>query len=484
MYTARVVDGPEADAAGGNRDRVATPRCKSFSNSKPSASPISTGPRSTSYELHTRPVRVRLFYRDGNRQFPASREMKIPVRYVLGRYVDDSVECFLTDYDIVFHCPAMRELPQLIDEAVRNAAAQIGSRELVAATPPADSELRIVRVRLKERRFQLDSDTDRRLGDRCRSGGQNATQTQDRRRSSIATTKSAKLLDGDEGCQRDVGGHRRLRQNHHHQTCCRPSPSRRPSDRQSHWGNPPPPPLVWESSAENLIAGMQYLGEWEQRLEQVIAQLEAIGGVLFLSSQIDLVRLGGTQPTDSLAAFLMPYVRRGEMRLITETTPDELDAARRLLPGWAECFQILRVAAADTSADPRYCRDDVAGCRPQSSDRRGGHSGRDRRHDCFAQFMPYQSPPKGVVQLIADVIEETTRQSTSAPVNRIARQRPRGSAAADGRWSAAGRSASPADSHVIDRRAFHQVDGIARSHVARLTDTAQHSKSSNGWSRT
>ena len=41
-------------------------------------------------------------------------------------------------------------------------------------------------------------------------------------------------------------------------------------------GNAPPPPLVWESSAENLIAGMQYLGEWEQRLEQVIAQLDAI----------------------------------------------------------------------------------------------------------------------------------------------------------------------------------------------------------------
>ena len=178
LYTARVVDGPQADVAASTAAEAMSLVHK-FLKQQALREPYQYWPRIDKYELHNTTVRVRLFYRDGNRQFPASREMKIPVRYVLGRYVDDSVECFVTDYDIVFHCPAMRELPQLIDEAVRNAAAQIGSRELIAATPPpSGSELRIVRLRLKEAQLPAGSRSDGCVGDRCRSGGQDGSQTQ------------------------------------------------------------------------------------------------------------------------------------------------------------------------------------------------------------------------------------------------------------------------------------------------------------------
>ncbi len=471
LYTARVVDGPEADAAGRTASESYT-AVQKFLKQQAVREPYQYWPKIDRYELHHTSVRVRLFYRDGNRQFPASRELKIPVRYVLGRYVDDSVECFLTDHDIVFHCPAMRELPQLIDEAVRNIAAQIGSRDLVAATPPADSELRIVRVRLKERRFQLDSDTT----DALTIVADPVVKTQRKRRSTpikhrddevarllTAMKDASVMLVGPPGCGKTTITKLAAAR---HQAAARAS--------AKSLGNSPPPPLVWESSAENLIAGMQYLGEWEQRLEQVIAQLEAIGGLLLVQSQIDLVRLGGTQPTDSLAAFLMPYVRRGEVRLITETTPDELDAARRLLPGWVECFQLLRVEPlthqqtrdiAETMLQDaaRNHRIDVAGTAAETAAR------------LFAQFMPYQSPPKGVVQLIADVIEQTTRQSTSAPSTGSPGSDhgnlpvPTGSQQQPGTQQP---ERSAADSHVIDRRAFHQINGTARRHVARLADTA------------
>lgn len=157
LYVARVVDGPSADICATTASE-AFGHVQRFLKHQARKEPYQYWPTIEEFDLRHGSTKVRLFYKDGKRQFPASRELKIPVRYVIGNYVDDSVECFLVDYDIVFHCPAKRELHQLIDEAVRGAAARIDSRELAAATPPTESELRIVRVRVRERKVHMDSE--------------------------------------------------------------------------------------------------------------------------------------------------------------------------------------------------------------------------------------------------------------------------------------------------------------------------------------
>ena len=415
LFTARVIDGPEADATGATAAE-SFESVRSYLRKQGEREPDQYWPKIETYELHTASVRVRLFYRDGNRQFPASREMKVPVRYVLGRYVDNSVECFLPDYDIVFHCPAIRELPQLIDEAVRGAAAQIGSRDLAAATPPQQSELRLARVRLKESRAELDCgliETLSIVADPVFKQQRKRKSTAARHRDDevdnlISTmTEASVLLVGPSGSGKTTVAHLAAAR---HQLSARLTAKAE--------GRMPPPPLVWQSSAENLIAGMQYLGEWEQRLEHVIAELESISGILLISSLIDLVRLGGSQPSDSLAAFLMPYVRRGEVRLVAETTADELDASRRLLPGWAECFQILNVdpLSHDQTRDiaDTMLKDAARNHRIEVE-----QSASETATRLFAQFLPYQSPPRGVVQLLHDAIERTRRSAPRTASNRI-----------------------------------------------------------------
>ena len=89
---------------------------------------------------------------------------------------------------------------------------------------------------------------------------------------------------------------------------------------------------------------MKFLGEWEERLESVIDELSDIDGVLCAENLLDLVRYGGREPNESLAAFLVPYLERGEIRIVCEATPAELDACRRLLPNFAAQFQIARLA--------------------------------------------------------------------------------------------------------------------------------------------
>ncbi len=103
----------------------------------------------------------------------------------------------------------------------------------------------------------------------------------------------------------------------------------------------------WLTSGSRLIAGMQYLGQWQERLEYVIAEIASIDGVLCIEGLRDLLRFGGDGPNASLAAFLAPYVASRHVRLVVEATPDEVAACRRLLGGFVELFVAVHLPAFD-----------------------------------------------------------------------------------------------------------------------------------------
>jgi ATP-dependent Clp protease ATP-binding subunit ClpC len=113
-----------------------------------------------------------------------------------------------------------------------------------------------------------------------------------------------------------------------------------------HPGSPP----LWQSSAARLVAGMRYLGEWEERLELVLQELTRVQGCLCLDSLVALVQTGGSDPTGSIAAFLVPWLEEGEIQLVVEATQDEWIAAQRLLGNFVDLFQVLRVEPLAESA--------------------------------------------------------------------------------------------------------------------------------------
>jgi len=103
------------------------------------------------------------------------------------------------------------------------------------------------------------------------------------------------------------------------------------------------PHCFWFTNGHRLIAGMQYLGQWEKRGEEVVKELAGIKGVLCVENLLDLIQIGGRGPHDSIAAFLAPYLRREELRLIAETTPAELDTCRRLMPSFVDLFHPFKI---------------------------------------------------------------------------------------------------------------------------------------------
>ena len=99
----------------------------------------------------------------------------------------------------------------------------------------------------------------------------------------------------------------------------------------------------WRGNGGRMIAGMQYLGEWEERCEGFVRQLGALEGLFCAENLLELAQVGGQGPDDSVAAFLLPCLQQGELRMVAEATPAEVEACRRLLPGLLDVFQVLPV---------------------------------------------------------------------------------------------------------------------------------------------
>jgi ATP-dependent Clp protease ATP-binding subunit ClpC len=96
----------------------------------------------------------------------------------------------------------------------------------------------------------------------------------------------------------------------------------------------------WRINSQRITASTKYLGEWEEQVESLIDELKSANGTLWVEDIIQLARSGGTGPEDSVAAFIQPFIERGELQLVGEITPTQLESLRRILPGFAENFQI------------------------------------------------------------------------------------------------------------------------------------------------
>jgi ATP-dependent Clp protease ATP-binding subunit ClpC len=160
---------------------------------------------------------------------------------------------------------------------------------------------------------------------------------------------------------------------------------------------------------------MRYLGQWEERCERVIEEVAGLPGVLCVESLLDLVRTGGTGPLDSIAAFLVPYLQRGELRLAGECTPAELDACRRLLPGFADLFPVLRVEPFDRAAALTVL-DRTAARHAQNFGVEVAPGVSDRVHHLFRRFAPYNAFPGPAVGFVRDLCERHARTARGRPL--------------------------------------------------------------------
>jgi ATP-dependent Clp protease ATP-binding subunit ClpC len=111
-----------------------------------------------------------------------------------------------------------------------------------------------------------------------------------------------------------------------------------------------PPTRLFATSADRVVAGMVYLGQWQERCLSLVEELAHEGDLLYLDRLLPVL---AAQPDGtSIADLIGPAVAGGEISLIAECTPAELERARRLAPDFVERFQIVRLSPAAPDAMP------------------------------------------------------------------------------------------------------------------------------------
>ncbi|MEZ4369466.1 MAG: AAA family ATPase [Polyangiaceae bacterium] len=105
-------------------------------------------------------------------------------------------------------------------------------------------------------------------------------------------------------------------------------------------------PRLLETSMDRLLAGMMYLGMWQERVYKLISELTDEHAWLYLGSLAEIVQrsIDGS----SIAQMLAPVAIKGQLPLIFEATPEEYAAAKLTAPALINRLKVLRVEPPDT----------------------------------------------------------------------------------------------------------------------------------------
>jgi ATP-dependent Clp protease ATP-binding subunit ClpC len=104
---------------------------------------------------------------------------------------------------------------------------------------------------------------------------------------------------------------------------------------------------LWATSADRIVAGMVYLGMWQQRCLAIVKELEGGSDVLFIDRLADAMApmSDGAAITDLMA----PAILAGELSLFAECDEAELVRARQRNPALLDAMRVVRVPEASAA---------------------------------------------------------------------------------------------------------------------------------------
>lgn len=101
-------------------------------------------------------------------------------------------------------------------------------------------------------------------------------------------------------------------------------------------------PRIWSTSADRILAGMIYLGMWQERCIEMVRELSHEGDWLYVGQLSGILQR--QSDGSSIADLLLPALRAREISLIAECHPEEVEELRRRAPALLDCLEPLRVA--------------------------------------------------------------------------------------------------------------------------------------------
>jgi ATP-dependent Clp protease ATP-binding subunit ClpA len=270
------------------------------------------------------------------------------------------------------------------------------------ADEPENSRLEVVEVELEEGRSRDDFDDDGGGGDgvleelgvdlTLREGGRFDVREELVQRvleTLAASDRSSVLLVG----PRDVGKTALV-----HELARRIAAGSAPSPLQGR--------RVWRVSANELIAGALYTGQWQERVQRLIEQARRTRAVVAMGDPVGIIDAGRWSRSDNnVSRYLRPFIEDGEITIVCECTVEQLEAARKQEPSFVDAFH--RVDVLEPTRDEARAIAAAAAARlGQTASLAVEPEAIDAAVDLTGRLEPYRSFPGKAVRLLEDAIRE------------------------------------------------------------------------------
>jgi ATP-dependent Clp protease ATP-binding subunit ClpA len=100
----------------------------------------------------------------------------------------------------------------------------------------------------------------------------------------------------------------------------------------------------WETTASVLIKELMRDTGWEDNLAILCKELAGSGDILFIRNLMELFEVGQYIGNDmSMADYLLSYISRGEVTMISECSEEELSKIQLRSPSFSGLFQLIRL---------------------------------------------------------------------------------------------------------------------------------------------
>ncbi|MFV8755311.1 AAA family ATPase [Nannocystaceae bacterium ST9] len=179
-------------------------------------------------------------------------------------------------------------------------------------------------------------------------------------------------------------------------------------------------PRIWSTSADRIIAGMQYLGQWEQRCLDMIHELSNEGDYLYVGQLPPLLDVRTAR--NSIADFFLPAIEAEEVSLIAECHPHEYELLKTKAPRLLSCFHTITIAETPGVAMAGLLRayqariNPALGLRPEALRRIVQHLELFRRDTCFPgkgfRFIDWLNQEQGHDETLALARKQARSKST------------------------------------------------------------------------
>ncbi|HFC01312.1 MAG TPA: ATP-dependent Clp protease ATP-binding subunit, partial [Phaeodactylibacter sp.] len=99
---------------------------------------------------------------------------------------------------------------------------------------------------------------------------------------------------------------------------------------------------IWETSASALIKELVRDTGWQDNIAHLVKELTVSGDILFVRNLLELFEVGRYEGNSiSIAEYLLTYISRGEVNIISECTEEEKSIIELRSPNFLTNFQII-----------------------------------------------------------------------------------------------------------------------------------------------